>query len=217
MAPRSNEPSFQIGPETAVRLSYRVFDAEGDLVEDARDRTLVFGVGALHPAIERRIEGHGAGFTCSIDLRPEDAFGPRDAEAILDVDRDEFPADAQVGDRFLAEDQGGNPLVLSLLELNDESVRVDTNHPLAGQAIRVELEILAVRPATLAESTAAQMRLEAASRAVEPLIAPERLLRGRTRGYDSAADAGSDRPKQSAAPRDPAEAIVGEPDKPKIA
>lgn len=212
-----HDSEFQVGPETAMVLNYRVFDAEGDLVEAARERTVVFGAGALLPAVERRLEGRCAGFTCAVDLAAREAFGPRYPDRIIEVDRAEFPDDAEVGDRFIAEDEGGSPLVLSVLELNEETARVDTNHPLAGQTIRVELEVTAVRLATLAELSAAETRFSAAGGPAATLISPERLLRGRTQRYDSAADAGVDEAEPPAEPRDPAEGIVGEADKPKIA
>jgi FKBP-type peptidyl-prolyl cis-trans isomerase SlyD len=208
-------PAFQVGPETTLTLSYRVFDAEGELIEEMRDRTVVFGHATLLPAVERALDGCSAGATRSVKLSPHEAFGPRHPDRIIDVDRTEFPADAQPGDRFLAETDGGEPLVLTVLELHDDTARIDTNHPLAGQAVRVELELLDVRPATLIELDTARIRMAAATTLgpAESLIAPERLLRGPTRRYDSADPA----VERTGSPDAPAALLSGDPTKPNIA
>lgn len=174
---------YQVGPGTVVRLSYAVFDAEGERVETS-DQTLeaVVGFGRLLPAIERAIEGLTTGASRSITLPPQQAFGRRDKHLILEVDRDEFPPEVSAGDRFEAEHESGGTLVLKVLEVLPDAVVVDTNHPLADQEVRFDLRILEVRPATEAELEAAA-KGAGAEDALEQhpqLISPDRLLRPRT-------------------------------------
>jgi FKBP-type peptidyl-prolyl cis-trans isomerase SlyD len=181
---------FQVGPEMWVRLSVMICDAEGAAVEDAPSETsFVFGYGALLPALEMGIEGAPQGAKKSLTIKPEDAFGLRDPKAVLEVLRDEFPDDVAEGDVFDAdEDDGpeapGGKVLLRVLEVTPETVILDRNHPLAGQKVRFDVEVLEVRPADEAEILAAEAVLLADDAPEAPLIPAASLLRGRTRRYE---------------------------------
>jgi FKBP-type peptidyl-prolyl cis-trans isomerase SlyD len=172
---------YQLGPGIWTRLSYRVFDAEGEALEpDAVDMGCVFGYGALLPALEAALEGKLAGARCSVELGPKDAFGKRDPKLTLEVVREDFPPGVAPGDRFDAEREDGTPVMLQVLEVSDAAVVLDLNHPLAGQRVRFEVEVLEARPASPEELALAEARLaeepEGDSGGPEPLIDPARLL-----------------------------------------
>jgi FKBP-type peptidyl-prolyl cis-trans isomerase SlyD len=167
-----------------VRLKVRIHDAEGAPAEDEPSETsFVFGYGALLPAVEAGIAGLPVGAKKSLTLKPEDAFGERDPKATLEVLRDEFPEDVAEGDVFDAEDDDapGGLVLLRVLEVTPESVVLDRNHPLAGQKVRFDLEILEVRPADEAEISAAEAALAADEPPEESLIPAASLLRGPTK------------------------------------
>jgi FKBP-type peptidyl-prolyl cis-trans isomerase SlyD len=186
----SKPSSFQVGPEMWVRLSVMVHDAEGEAVQaQASESSFVFGMGVLLPALEAGIEGMRAGSRKSITLKPRDAFGERDPKATLEVLRDEFPEDVAEGDVFDAdEDEGpeapGGVVLLRVLEVTPETVILDRNHPLAGQKVRFDVEVVEVRPADEAEILAAEQALSAPSPQEETLIPAASLLRGGTRRYE---------------------------------
>ncbi len=84
------------------------------------------------------------------------------------------------GDRFDAEGDDGRPVLLQVLEVTEEAVILDTNHPLAGQRLRFEIEVQEVRPATATELEEAEARLAAEpdlpeESPVSRLIPPEKL------------------------------------------
>jgi FKBP-type peptidyl-prolyl cis-trans isomerase SlyD len=140
-----------------TRLRYTAYDAEGELVAGTpADVGAVFGFGMLLPAIEQRIEGLVAGEKKSFELDPGDAYGARDPKAEVEFDRAEFPEDLAEGDRYEVERDDGTPLVLQVLAVRDEGVLVDLNHPLAGQRVRFEVEVLEARAATDDELTLAE-------------------------------------------------------------
>jgi FKBP-type peptidyl-prolyl cis-trans isomerase SlyD len=186
---------FRVGPETVVTLEYEVFDADGERVggsEGDEPLRAVVGYGELLPAIERALDGLETGSRRSVALAPKDAYGRRDPSRVLEVDLGEFPADVAAGDRYEVDTDSGERLILRVLNVSEDAVVVDANHPLAGQRVRFELHVLDVRPATEDELHQATVRLEAAEHAgtggdVEPgsagppaLVPPERLiLRGR--------------------------------------
>lgn len=180
----SSKGAFQVGPDVVATLRYEVFDAEGELVGGSDGaREVLFGHGELLPALEHALEGALPGDRRSVRLSVKDAFGARDPTALLEVDKHEFPADVAPGDSFEAEGQDGVRIVLKVLDVLADHVVVDQNHPLAGQALRVEAEIVATRPASQAELAAAAERdLHEAAEAESPLVPAERLLRGPSRG-----------------------------------
>jgi FKBP-type peptidyl-prolyl cis-trans isomerase SlyD len=175
--------SYQVGPGMWVKFVFDVFDADGEPLQDgSATQTAVFGYGSLMEAFEARLEGLMPGDRRSIELPAERAFGRRDPKAVLEVDRSEFPPDVAAGDRFDAEGDDGRPVLLQVLEVTEDAVILDTNHPLAGQRLRFEIEVQEVRPATAAELEEAEARLEAEPDLAEEspvsrLIPPESLLR----------------------------------------
>jgi len=187
---RRKPGGFQIGPEMWVRLRVVICDAEGAAVEDApSEASFVFGYGALLPALEMGIEGLPEGAKKSLTIKPEDAFGLRDPKAVLEVLRDEFPSDVAEGDVFDAdEDDGpeapGGMVLLRVLEVTPETVILDRNHPLAGQKVRFDVEVLEVRPAEEAEILAAEAAVLADGPPLTPLIPVASLLRGGSRRYE---------------------------------
>ncbi len=173
-----------------VRLRVVIHDAEGAPVQDEpTDATFVFGFGALLPALEEGLAGLEAGARKQVTLKPRDAFGERDPKAVLEVLRDEFPPDVQEGDVFDAEEEPGpdgpgGMVLLRVLEVTPDTVLLDRNHPLAGQKVRFDVEVLEVRPAEEDEISAAASALEGGGTAEEPLIPASSLLRGGTRRYE---------------------------------
>lgn len=178
--------SYQLSPGMWARLGYQVYDDEGELVETGdSELCCLIGYGVLFPALEQKLEGLAQGSKRTVLLKPEHAFGQRNPGAQVEVERSEFPEDVAPGDCYEAEDEDGRPVLLQVLDVSEEGVVVDSNHPLAGQTLRFEVEAREVRPATDAELEAAEQRLlsqeESPEEQPEPLITPESLLRGPTR------------------------------------
>jgi FKBP-type peptidyl-prolyl cis-trans isomerase SlyD len=163
-----------------VELRYQVKDVEGESVgPDDEQLGFVFGMGQLLPVVERAIDGLVAGDTRLLKLGSLDAYGPRDPDAVLEVERGEFPPDVQAGDYFEVENADEGLLVLRVLEVTEDCVLVDLNHPLAGQDLQVTVAVLSVRPASQEEQELAMKTgLEGDDEDAPPLIAPESLLRG---------------------------------------
>jgi FKBP-type peptidyl-prolyl cis-trans isomerase SlyD len=173
---------YQAGPGTVTTVRYELFDAEGELVEQsasAAPLVLLLGYGEAAPALEQALGGLSTGDEREIELSPEEAFGARDPEAIIEVDRQDLPPDLEAGDEFSAErEDGGGEVSLKVLEILDDVVVLDTNHPLSGQRVKLKIFVEAVRPASAEELARATERM---ARAEEPpseaLLPAERLLR----------------------------------------
>jgi len=139
--------SMEISAGRQVRLRYRVRDAQDEPIEDGeRELTYVHGeADALLPAIEQRLTGEKAGARLNLHLEPEDAFGDYDAELIHLADRSLFPEALEAG--FSFEGVPGQPddgRIYIVTDFTDDTVVLDGNHPLAGMALRFEIEVLEV-------------------------------------------------------------------------
>ncbi len=136
-----------------VTLCYKLCNSQYKVLEE-RTATdpLVFlqGYDQLLPAIELAIEGQTAGYTTSLKLSPDQAYGAYHNELVSDVPRSQFAAnlDLKFGMKFDTVGPNGEPMVVRILKIEDNLVTLDGNHPLAGQELIFELNILSVRQAT---------------------------------------------------------------------
>ncbi|HEX7453731.1 MAG TPA: hypothetical protein VF294_15675 [Polyangiaceae bacterium] len=178
----SESTGYQLCPGMWARLGYQVFDAEDEIVETGdNELSCLIGYGVLFPALEEKLEGLAQGASRTVLLKPELTFGLRNPDAQVEVERSEFPEDVAAGDCYEAEDEDGHLVLLQVLEVTEEGVLVDSNHPLAGQTLRFEVEAREVRPASEAELEEAEQRLLSQEEQPQALITPESLLRGPSR------------------------------------
>jgi FKBP-type peptidyl-prolyl cis-trans isomerase SlyD len=157
-----------IQPNAHVVLEYELFDEDGAVLDSSRGEggepiVYVHGYGMLVPGLEVALDGLRAGETREVVLGPGEAFGDRDEELVLEVDRSELPRpdDVAVGDEIVAETPDGEE-ELRVIEVRDDAVVLDANHPLAGKTLRYEVEVKGVRAASDAEIEAAARDFESA-------------------------------------------------------
>jgi FKBP-type peptidyl-prolyl cis-trans isomerase SlyD len=144
-----------------VVLDYVLYDEDGDVLEatddeEGRPLGFVWGYGFLVPGLERALEGMKAGDTKEVVIPPEEGYGARDEALEHWVDRADFPEELEVDDEFAAESEDGEEITLRVVEIEGDAVLVDANHPLAGETLRFEVMVRAVRPATPDEIAAAR-------------------------------------------------------------
>ncbi|HEY0635536.1 MAG TPA: FKBP-type peptidyl-prolyl cis-trans isomerase [Gammaproteobacteria bacterium] len=138
-----------IGPASRVTLHYRMTMEDGAVADSSFGEepvTFQLGEGVMLPNLEKVLLGLGAGDHKTFQLSPDEAFGYVDTENFHYVARSEFPADMAlepgmvVG--FAAPE--GQELPGMVMEVGEESVLVNFNHPLAGHDLTFEVEVLAV-------------------------------------------------------------------------
>ena len=104
------------------------------------------GEGQVIPGFESNVAGMAAGEKKSIHIPVDEAYGQRNDEMMEVVERKHFPDDMEleVGMHLQTETFDGSPYMVVVAELNDESVTVDGNHPLAGQALNFDIELVSI-------------------------------------------------------------------------
>lgn len=151
---------MKITKHTVPSVTY-VLTVNNELVDQADETNpLVYmaGVGMMIPGFERELEGMATGDSFDFALASDDAYGPRNEQAVVPVPRDVFVVDGnfdeevvRVGAMLPMQDQNGNPLQGMIVEINAEAVVMDFNHPLAGKDLHFTGTIVDVREATKEE------------------------------------------------------------------
>jgi FKBP-type peptidyl-prolyl cis-trans isomerase SlpA len=143
---------YPISPGSTVTLHLSLTLEDGTLAESTfGDVPLTFtmGDGTLVTGLELALYGLVPGDTQRLVLRPEQAFGPRDPDKIHRLSRSAFPDDMVLEPGLIIgfDAPGGEELPGAVLAVEDDSVEVDFNHPMAGHAVTFEVEIIDVIPA----------------------------------------------------------------------
>lgn len=144
---------MKIAKNTVVSVQYKLSDAQGNLIEEGSE-PMVYLHGGYHntlPKIEEALEGKEKGYKATIQIEPVDAFGEYDAELIKIEPRDRLPTPLEVGMQFEGVPEGGGEaqesVIFTVTDIAEDKVVLDGNHPLAGIALRFDLDVADVRQA----------------------------------------------------------------------
>lgn len=142
---------MNVSKDTAVTIRYQLTDTRGRLVESAGSKPVAYlhgGYDNIFPKVEAALEGQAAGFKATVELAVEDAFGARDESLVRTIPKSEFPPGVKVGGQLQGYTDDGREQVFNVLKIKGQQVLLDGNHPLAGQALRMAVAVVAVRAAT---------------------------------------------------------------------
>ncbi len=145
-----------IQKNTVVTMHYTLTDDKGGLIQtsaDAEPFAYLHGSGNIIKGLESALEGKKAGEKVQVHIEPADAYGERDDSRIQSVPKSMFPEpdEVEVGRQFHATDPEGHSVVVTIVNVSDDDVTVDGNHPLAGVRLHFDVEVLSVRDASMEE------------------------------------------------------------------
>jgi FKBP-type peptidyl-prolyl cis-trans isomerase SlyD len=105
------------------------------------------------PGLEQEIAGMKIGESKNVVVAPEDGYGLVEPDAVIEVDRREFPDDVpvEVGVELEITDDEGDMLFATIVEVGSKVVKLDTNHPLAGKELHFEVTVTDLREASKEE------------------------------------------------------------------
>jgi len=152
-----NQP-LKIADNIVVTMDYEL-KIDGEVVDTSEDGDpIIFlqGAGQIIPGLEKAIYGLTAGDKKSVTVSPEDGYGEIDPDSIVEVPKDEFPEDfpLELGVEITVntEDEDDESLEeemeATIVAINEDTVTLDFNHPLAGKSLNFDVNILEVREAT---------------------------------------------------------------------
>ena len=119
------------------------------VIETSKDRDPLefkIGEGDVIWGLEQGVIGMAAGDKKTISVPPEDAFGQRQEDLVVDLNKSEFPEHVEltVGAYLNIESSDGKGFQAKIVEIKEEMVTLDANHPLAGATINFEVELLEI-------------------------------------------------------------------------
>ena len=162
---------MKITANKAVSAEYELYvdgekEGELELMEKATEQqplSFIFGLGMMLPKFEENLFGLEAGQKFDFTINTEDAYGEYDDESVLDLDRAIFEIDGKLDEEMIYEgnvvplmDNEGNRINAQVVTITDTHVKVDLNHPLAGETLHFKGSVLEVREATEKEIAALQ-------------------------------------------------------------
>lgn len=158
---------MKISTNKFVALSYDLNvgeDGERELMERATAETpleFIYGTNSMLEAFEKNIDGLSEGDSFDFILTPDQAYGEYEDEAVVDLPRSIFEQDGKLNEEVIFEgnivpmmDTNGNRLNGSVVEVKDDAVKMDFNHPLAGETLNFTGKVLTVRESTPEEMAA---------------------------------------------------------------
>lgn len=151
---------MQVTSGAVVSINYTLTDDEGVVIDtNAGHPPLVYlhGHENIIPGLEKGLEGASVGDKRKVDVAPAEAYGEIDAERFFELGKEEFPQELPLeeGMQFSAETPSGE-MSITIVEVREDTVICDSNHPLAGVTLHFDVEILDVRQATAEELEAGQ-------------------------------------------------------------
>ncbi len=143
---------MQISPNSVVTLHYTLKDEAGNLIDQSNDGSFVYlhGAGNIIPGLENALAGKVAGDELQVTVSPEEGYGQRDPARVQSVPKEMFEdaGGLVVGAQFHAQSPDGQAIVVTIAEINDDTVMVDGNHALAGMALSFDVNVVDVRDAS---------------------------------------------------------------------
>ncbi len=147
---------MQVADNMAVSIHYTLTNDDGEVLDSSiGDEALVYlqGGGNIVVGLEKALLGKVAGDKFTVRIDPEEAYGELMEDMIEVLSRDMFEGidDIEVGMQFHADVNSGSGVV-TVVNIDDDNVTVDGNHPLAGLALTFAVEVIDVRAATKEEA-----------------------------------------------------------------
>ena len=127
-----------------VKVHYHGTLDDGEVFDSSRGQdplTFVVGDGKVIAGFDEAVRGLAVGQTVKVRLEPPDAYGERQDDRVFEVPRKEAPEGVQPGHEVRL--SGGTPGII--IEVTEEVIQIDGNHPLAGKTLTFELQLVSVQ------------------------------------------------------------------------
>ena len=136
-----------------VLLHYTLKNDAGEVLDSSAGGDplpYLHGSNNIVVGLESALGGQEQGAKLDVQVAPEDGYGMSDPDRVIQAPKDAFPADASivVGEQFVMQSEEGHPVPVWVTAVEDDTVTLDANHPLAGQTLHFSVEIAGLRDAT---------------------------------------------------------------------
>lgn len=130
-----------------VKVHYTGTLEDGSVFDTSEEREpleFTLGQGQLIPGFEKAVKGMSVGDSAEVDIPSEEAYGEAREDLIISVPKNQLPDDVepQVGMQLQVNQQDGQPIPVRITEVGDEELKLDANHPLAGEDLTFQIELV---------------------------------------------------------------------------
>jgi FKBP-type peptidyl-prolyl cis-trans isomerase SlyD len=146
---------MRITTHKVVTMDYTLTDEAGRVIDSSEGRdpfSYIHGTGSLIRGVESALDGKSPGDSFKVTISPKQGYGERDESLVEAIPRKMFQSDRDLepGMRFQTSSDPG-ALVVTVVRIEDDTVTVDGNHPLAGVTLIFAIAVRNVREATAEE------------------------------------------------------------------
>lgn len=138
-----------------VSIHYTLTNKAGEKLDSSvggEPLTYLHGAGNIIPGLEKALSETSVGEKLTVTIEPEDAYGHRSEEQTQTVGKEMFEGidNIEVGMQFQADSSNG-PAIVTVTAVEEDQVTIDGNHPLAGEQLTFDVEVMEIRSATETE------------------------------------------------------------------
>ncbi len=132
-----------------VSVHYTGTFEDGEVFDSSQGRdplSFEVGAGQMIQGFDQAVLGMKQGENKKFTLAPEEAYGPRNEELLIDIPNANFPDDMklEVGMMLQLTNEAGQPVPATVAAINEDTVQMDVNHPMAGKTLVFDIEIVEV-------------------------------------------------------------------------
>lgn len=146
---------MKIAKDAVAIIDYTLKDDDNNLLDQSSDGSFAY----LHngqniiPGLENALLEKQAGDELSVSIDSAKAYGERDLALIQRIPRENFPEDVEIeaGMQFHGQSADGQMSVITVTEIDGDTVVADGNHPLAGKTLHFDVKVIEVREASQEE------------------------------------------------------------------
>lgn len=140
-------PTAQQGDTVQVHYTGRLKD--GTVFDSSLEREPIeftIGENQVIKGFEKAVEGLSVGEKTAAEVPPQDGYGERSTELVMNLQRDSFPdgSSPAVGQRFEMTTKEGYKVPVKVTQASSDTIQVDANHPLAGESLSFDLELVKI-------------------------------------------------------------------------
>jgi len=134
------------GSTVEVHYTGRFIDGEVFDTSEGKDPLqFQIGSGQIIPGFETALMGKNIGEKVSVTVVPDQAYGPIREDLVVEVPVDKMPGEVEVGQLLQADGGDGGVVQVIVKEVKEDVVIIDGNHPLAGQDLKFDIEVVSIQ------------------------------------------------------------------------
>ncbi len=146
---------MQVAKDAVVSIDYTLTGPDGAVIDSSSGREplpYLHGAGNIIPGLEKALEGKSVGENIKVTVSPEEGYGQLDPKAVQAVPKSAFQGvpEIKIGMQFRSQGQHGMQVV-TVTKIENDTITVDGNHPLAGVTLNFDVTIKEIRAASKEE------------------------------------------------------------------